>query len=237
MEEGNQTETGTLVRIRMHREDNDWGVYDFQGPRGPFCGFGHLDQPTPGVRYSMVGRWEEFERYGRQFHFNTYVPGDGSIPAHRPLGDVSGRNRRAEQRAFMRSEHKIMAATKSFGMGIDKADIRLVIHHSPPGDLLSYAQEVGRAARDGNLGRVILYYTEEEYPTATGHRLTDRRIQERFIEGRYVRESDLRACLAFLRQYTRRLEGHEPGDVQQVYAIFSFSEVEVYFSDLTRNPA
>src|SRR5205085_1146521 len=162
----------------------------------------------------------------RQFLFATCAPDDGPAPAERPLGNVTGRDRRAEQRAFMRSRNRIMVATKSFGMGIDKADIRLVIHHSPPGDLLSYAQEVGRAARDGERGRVILYYTGGEYPSPRGYVLTDRHLQERFIEGHYVRESDLRACIAFLRQCPRRLEVNEPGIGRRTYAIFSFREAE-----------
>jgi superfamily II DNA helicase RecQ len=236
MSEGEQVETGTLVGIRYRNEQN-WGVYDFQGENGPFCGFGHLPQPTRGVRYTMVGRWQEFERYGRQFGFHTCIPGDGSAPAVRPLGDVAGRDRRAEQRAFMRSQHRIMVATKGFGMGIDKADIRLVIHHSSPGDLLSYAQEVGRAARDGERGQVILYYTEGSLPNRTRQERTDRRIQELFIEGRYVRECDLRAGIAFLRQCRRRFEIREPGTGDRTYAVFSFREVEAYFSHLTTNPA
>ena len=192
MGEGLQTIVGTFVYTRWKRPDNDWGVYIFKGVAGTFCGVGCLRGPTPGMSYTMVGRWEEFEKYGRQFLFETCVGGDGGAAAPRPLGNVTGRDRRAEQRTFMSSENRIMVATKSFGMGIDKADIRLVIHHSPPGDLLSYAQEVGRAARDGNRGRVILYYTEGSYPGSTGYSLTDRSIQEWFLEGRYVRESDLR---------------------------------------------
>jgi hypothetical protein len=237
MGEGQQTEAGTFVGTRWRRDDNDWGVYLFQGPKGTFCGVGHLREPAPGARYTLVGRWEEFEKYGRQFLFETCVRGDGSAAAGRPLGDVTGRDRRAEQRAFMRSENRIMVATKSFGMGIDKADIRLVIHHSPTGDLLSYAQEVGRAARDGQRGRVILYYTGEEYPTATGYALTDRQIQERFLEGRYVRESDLRAGIAFLRHCARRLEVLEPAAGRRTYTVFSSGEVEAYFSALAGDPS
>jgi len=236
MGEGGQTESGTFVRTRWRRDDNDWGVYFFEGPEGRFCGVGHLREPAPGVRYTMVGRWEEFEKYGRQFLFETCAPGDGPATASRPLGDVTGRDRRAEQRAFMRSQNRIMVATKGFGMGIDKADIRLVVHHSPPGDLLSYAQEVGRAARDGDRGRAILYYTEGEYPSRGGYSLTDRHLQEWVIEGRYVRESDLRACIAFLRQCPRRLEVHEPGIDRLTYAIFSFGEAEAYFSALADDP-
>lgn len=236
MGEGEQTESGTFVGTRWRREDNDWGVYLFEGPEGIFCGVGYLREAIPGVRYMMVGRWEEFEKYGLQFLFETCAPDDGPAPTDRSLGDVTGRDRRAEQRAFMRSQNRIMVATKSFGMGIDKADIRLVIHHSPPGDLLSYAQEVGRAARDGNHGRVILYYTAGKYLNAMGLPCTDRNIQEWFIEGRYVRESDLRACISFLRQCPRRLVVDEPGVGRRTYAIFSFSEVEAYLSALAGDP-
>ena len=236
MGEGQQTEVGTFLRARWRREDNDWGVYIFQGTEGTFCGVGRLRGALRGVQYTMVGCWKEFEKYGRQFLFNRCTAGGAATVADRPLGDVSGRDRRAEQRAFMHSENRIMVATKSFGMGIDKADIRLVIHHSPPGDLLSYAQELGRAARDGGRGLAILSFTEAPYPGGTGARLTDERIQERFIEGRYVRESDLRACIAFLRQCPRRLEVSETGGGRRTCVIFSFEEMEAYWSYLGINP-
>ena len=236
MGQGMQTALGTFVRIRWRRDASDWGVYIFQGAEGNFCGVGYLHEPTPGVPYTMVGCWKDFEKYGRQFLFETCVRGDGTAGVTQPLGDVTGRDRRAEQRAFMRSQNRIMVATKSFGMGIDKADIRLVIHHSPPGDLLSYAQEVGRAARDGNRGRVVLYYTDASYPDTTGYNLTDRQIQEQFIDWRYVRESDLRAGIAFLRGCKRRLEVRDTEGGCRTFAIFSFSEVEAYFNDLVRDP-
>ncbi len=239
MGEGFQTEQGTFLRTRWQRPNDTWGVYIFQGQDECFCAVGYLTKPTPGVCYRMTGRWEEFARYGRQFLFEMCDPATEPAPDVKPLGDLTFRDRRAEQRAFMHSEKRIMVATKSFGMGIDKADIRLVIHHSPPGDLLSYAQEVGRAARDGNLGRVILYYTEGKYRGRTGRRLTDRLIQEKFLEGRYVRESDLRACIAFLQQCPRRLEVPDSltGTTTRMYAIFSFGEVETFFNNLTKDPA
>jgi superfamily II DNA helicase RecQ len=238
MSEGLQIEVGTFLRIKWQREDKGWGVYVFQGPDEVFEAAGTLREATPGVRYQLVGRWQQSVQYGWQFVFETAEVGAVPAPTDRLLGDVTGRDRRAEQRAFMRSQKRIMVATKSFGMGIDKADIRLIIHHSPPGDLLAYAQEVGRAARDGNRSRVILYFTEGKYPSGTRYPLTDRRIQEWFLEGRYVRETDLRACIAFLRQCQRRLEVHDlpQGTARRTYAVFSFTEVEAYFNALTKDP-
>ncbi len=115
--------------------------------------------------------------------------------------------RQEEQRAFMRSEKRIMVATKGFGMGIDKPDIRLVIHRSPTANLEAYAQEAGRAGRDGKLATVMLLFSEDQpkitqtSPDAFLPRTilqSDREIQEFFTEQRYVRRVDVEAVVAFL---------------------------------------
>ncbi len=206
MKEDLRTEVGTLLGIRWQRPDESWGVYTFQRHSETFCAAGPLPGATPGLCYRMFGRWEELAKYGWRFLFETCsaIPEAlGDADAHgtgendRPLGDMAGRDRRTEQRLFMHADKKIMVATKSFGMGIDKADIRLVVHHSPPGDLLSYAQEVGRAARDGARGRAVLYFTESQYKEAMRYWLTDRDIQEKFLQDRYVRECDLAPASPF----------------------------------------
>lgn len=85
------------------------------------------------------------------------------------------------QAAFIRGDLRVIAATNAFGMGIDKPDVRLVIHADIPGSLENYLQEAGRAGRDRESARCVLLYTPEDVERQFGmsarSRLTQREIQ------------------------------------------------------------
>jgi ATP-dependent DNA helicase RecQ len=72
------------------------------------------------------------------------------------------RDRAAAQDRFMSGQARVVVATIAFGMGIDKPDVRFIIHYSPPKALENYYQEAGRAGRDGLPARCILFHTSHD---------------------------------------------------------------------------
>jgi ATP-dependent DNA helicase RecQ len=92
------------------------------------------------------------------------------------------------QERFMQGDAEIVVATNAFGMGVDKPDIRAVIHFNLPGSIEAYYQEVGRAGRDGLSSLCLLL-----------HSSSDRFLQEMFIENEYPSRAAIYQVYEFLR--------------------------------------
>ena len=91
-------------------------------------------------------------------------------------------SRKSVQQRFIGGELRVIAATNAFGMGIDKPDVRLVVHADIPGSLENYLQEAGRAGRDREAARCVLLYTQEDVERQFGMSARSR-LSRREIHG------------------------------------------------------
>lgn len=91
---------------------------------------------------------------------------EAGVKATRYHAGLSSAERSANQRAFVNDDAPIMVATNAFGMGIDKSNVRFVIHHNMPGSLEAYYQEAGRAGRDGEPSECMLLWNDSDIATA-----------------------------------------------------------------------
>ena len=102
------------------------------------------------------------------------------IAAEHFHGQLPPETKKSVQKQFIDGELRVITATNAFGMGIDKPDVRLVIHADIPGSLENYMQEAGRAGRDRQTARCVLLYTpddvERQFGMSAYSRLTRREI-------------------------------------------------------------
>lgn len=108
-------------------------------------------------------------------------------------GGMLPTEKRSVQEAFLTGELRVIAATNAFGMGVDKADVRLVIHLDTPGSLENYLQEAGRAGRDQDPARCLLLYDD-----------ADLDVQFRLLKNARLTQHDIHAILKALRQIERK---------------------------------
>lgn len=145
------------IRTQLHRPEMDLHVAGFKRPN---LAFSVVDCPSDASKIAEIRRRLKQKKptilyTSTRKAVEQLVAEFGCIGYHAGMSDDA---RREAQERFMNDPCPVLAATNAFGMGIDRPDVRQVIHFNLPGSLEAYYQEAGRAGRDGEAADCVLLY-------------------------------------------------------------------------------
>src|SRR5450432_1466049 len=190
-----------ICRVSFHRPNLAFDVRKVAGEGDKLRQLGALIKRLrrPGIVYCSTVRAVD-DLYVALRH--------GKIPVERYNGKMTTDEREKAQASFMQSGRKVvMLATNAFGLGVDKPDIRYIIHYQMPGSPEAYIQEAGRAGRDGKPARCVLlfqpedieiqeHFLKEAHPTKTQARMVAEGLYAWSDEGKEVSVRDLAMSMA-----------------------------------------
>lgn len=128
-----------------------------------------------------------------------------NIPAAVYHSKLHKEDRTLVHECFMNETIRAVVATNAFGLGIDKPNIRFVVHYDLPGSLEAYTQEAGRAGRDGERSRCILIY-----------RMSDTRVQNYFLTGKYPDVEEVQRVFGTIEVFGGQTEGVSMTDLRKI---------------------
>ena len=138
----------------------------------------HILSKVPGSAIVYVRNRKRAQELAEFLHTDYYHAG------------LTTKERNDRQQAWTEGKTRVIVATNAFGMGIDKPDVRLVIHYDLPSHLESYYQEAGRAGRDGKTAYAVLLYNEAEDKAKLKKRAVDTYPPKEFVEQVYHKTMD-----------------------------------------------
>ncbi len=134
-----------------------------------------------------------------------YLTDTLNIPAAVYHSKLHKEDRTLVHECFMNETIRAVVATNAFGLGIDKPNIRFVVHYDLPGSLEAYTQEAGRSGRDGEKSRCILIY-----------RMSDTRVQNYFLTGKYPDIEEVQRVFGTIEVFGGQEDGVSMTDLRKI---------------------
>lgn len=134
-----------------------------------------------------------------------YLTSELGIPAAVYHSKLHKEDRTSVHNLFMDETIRAVVATNAFGLGIDKPNIRFVLHYDLPGSIEAYTQEAGRAGRDGLASRCILIY-----------RMSDTRVQNYFLTGKYPDVEEVQRVFGTIEMFGEQTGGVSMVDLRKI---------------------